>query len=150
MQEDDPVAPLLEQIASLLKFVQESAKKPINGPLDPSLKKRLEVVEDLVEKFREVTVDTLNSEGIDVATVAKKIAETPDQIAPIDRRLLQKSTELSLDTILLRKALQSAKTIGNSSQSIHEQTEEKASKKTVKARQKKFKKMGGNSKWMPL
>lgn len=149
--EDDPIPPLLEQIGLLLKFVQGNANTSLDSPLDPTIKKRLEIVEDLVEQFREVTLRSLEEQGISAQEVVNKIVDHPDQLKVRDKELLRKSTMLSLDTLVLRRALMSARTIGIKSQEFSKElSEKKTTKKSIKQRQKKFKNMGGNSKWMPL
>lgn len=150
-KEDDPVPPLLEQISFLLKFVQNSAKKSLDSPLDPRIKERLEYVEDLVNQLNEVTLETLEREGINLKDAVARLTDRPEQLKLEDKNLLRRSTQLGLDALLLRKALLSAKTIGIRSQDFSKElSEKKVSKKTVKERQKKFKKMGGDSTWMKL
>lgn len=150
-KEDDPIPPLLEQIGMLLKFVQGNASTSLDSPLDPTIKQRLELVEDLIEQFREVTLRSLEEQGLNTKDIANKIVDHPDQLKASDKELLRKSTMLSLDTLVLRRALMSARTIGVKSQHFSKEfSEKKTSKKSIKQRQKKFKNMGGNSKWMPL
>lgn len=149
--EDDPIPPLLEQIGSLLKFVQQNAENSLDSPIDPTIKERLEIVEDLVAKFREVTLEGLQAQGINPADVINRVVKHPDQLNKNDKELLRKASMLSLDAVVMRRALASAQSIGSKSKEFSKElSEKKVTKKHIKQRQKKFKNMGGNSKWMPL
>ncbi|MGK5594154.1 MAG: hypothetical protein ACSNEK_02195 [Parachlamydiaceae bacterium] len=150
MQQNDPIDPILDQLGSLLNLIQNNAKKSLDSPLDPTVKARLELATDMVRQFKDITIQALKDEGIKAKDLANTVADS-DKMDPHDRRLMRKSTELGYNTILLRSALNSARNIGLTGKDFSKElASRKLSKKTIKGRKKKFKRMGGDSNWMPL
>lgn len=146
---DDPVGPLLEQLASLLKFAQDNAGKELK--VDEDIVKRLEMIQGMVDQFAESTLNILEQENIKPEDVARTIAEKSDQLKKEDQKLLKKSMQLGFDALLMKNALMTAKAMGEYSKAFtQELSEKKVSKKKIKERRKKFKRMGGDSKWVPL
>lgn len=145
----DPVGPLLEQIAALLKFAQDNAGKEMK--VDPTIQRRLEVAQAMVEKFTESTLKTLEQERISPLDATKKMIEHPEMLNSAEQKLLKKSMQLGFDALMMKNALQTAKMMGQYSKEFsRELSEKKVSKKKIKDRRNKFKRMGGDSRWVPL
>lgn len=145
----DPVGPLLEQIAVLLKFAQDNAGKELK--VDSEIVKRLEIVQAMVDQFAESTLSTLEQDNIKPEDVTKTIAENSSQLRTEDQKLLKKSMQLGFDTMLMKKALLTAKAMGEYSKAFtQELSEKKVTRKKIKERRNKFKRMGGDSNWVPL
>ena len=51
--QNDPLQLLFEQFAALLKQMEDNASKPLQGPVDPSIYKKLDRLADAVHDFRD-------------------------------------------------------------------------------------------------
>lgn len=151
MSTNNPMEPLLEQIADLLKLAQENAGKKINDSVDPEILKRLDSLKGFVDDFQNTTLESLKEQGIDPAVTLKKFMEGQGKLTQQNQKILKKTVQLGFDALLMKSALQSASEIGRLGKDFtKELSEKKTSKKGIKERKKKFKRIGGDSKWVPL
>lgn len=150
MPTSDSMEPLLEQIANLLKLAQDNAGKKVSENLDPNIIKRLEALREIVDSFQNVTIEGLIQQGIDPAEAVKNYMKNPGKYNPQEKKVMRKAVQLGLDTLMMKGALECAQNMGRYSKDITKLAGKKTSKKSVKARQKKFKRVGGDSNWVPL
>ena len=115
MPSGDPLHLLLNQIADLLKLAQDNASTPFNVS-DPTLMKRLELIRDLVDKFQQTTMATLQAKGLDPAQIVRMCAQNINHLKIEDQRLMKKSLLLGFDTLLMKNALETAQRMGKYSQ----------------------------------
>lgn len=145
------MGPLLEQIAALLKLAQDHAGTEITKEPDPIIQTRLETLREMVENFKQITLSGLADAGVNPSEASKKMLENPHQLKNQDQKIIKRTLQLGFDALIMKSALQSASAMGKLSKDFRKElSNKKASKKTVKNRKKKFKRMGGDSKWVPL
>lgn len=149
MSSSDPLNILLNQIADLLKLAQDNASTPFNLS-DPTLMKRLELIREMVDKFQQTTMATLEAKGLDPTQIVRMCAQNINHLKVEDQRLMKKSLLLGFDTLLMKSALESAQRMGKYSQEYIKELSKKTPRKKIKERQKKFKRISGDSKWVKL
>lgn len=145
---DDPIQPLIDQLAALMKLAEESASKPLKGPVDPAIQKRLEEVEKSLALFKSVNQKWLPLQKKGTSENAlKRFLDSPDQFSPKEQKLLRQCLALGVNAVLLRGGLMSArKSAGKSKQyEVGKNTQ-----KSIQQRRKKFKGMGDGEKWKRL
>lgn len=143
---EDPFRPLLEQLADILKMVEESAKNPLSQPLDPMIEKRLEVIETAVQNFQDIADEQIRKEGKNpeggIATLKKGVYTDEE------KRVLRRCADLGRNAMILRLGLKLASEESKMPKKLREVG--KNTKKSIQKRKGKFKGMEGDSKWKRL
>lgn len=146
MQPQNPIENLLDQIAELLKFAEKNAGKPLNRKNTPEIEQQLHQLEDLVAQFDQLTQEQIKLSGITDEEIKKTFSD-PTTVSQQNKQIMNRSLDLARDATFLKIALKSA--IDQIKKGLATPDKE-TKKKDVRKRQKKFKQMGGDSKWMPL
>lgn len=136
-----------DQLANLLRFAEDNAAKPLDGPIDPELTQRLARLKLLVEKFKDVTAEALDTQGLDPALVFKRFKENPNLYTPRQQRLIKQAAQMGMNAALMNKALQKVSEKGGG---LRKRDVGKNTKKSIQKRRGKFKGMGGDKKWKRL
>lgn len=146
---EDPIQPLINQLASLMKLAEEAASKPLKGGVNPAIYRRIEEVENAIHLFKSISQKSvpLEKKGGTSENALKKYLENPKQFTPKQQKLLRQCLELGVHAVLLRAGLMSARKMAGKSKQY--QTG-KNTKKSIQQRRKKFKGIGEGEKWKRL
>lgn len=149
MPQQDPLEPLLDQIANLMKLAEDNASKPFNKEQTAALEKRLEYVEDMVARFKEASSKLAEDQGTDLNQALNKFRANPNLYKANERKIIQRCLELGLNAAILKAALKRA---GKSTKGIRLISGESSvnSRSTIQKRKKKFKGFGRDPKWKKL
>lgn len=143
MKEKDPFDQMLNQITELLDMVHEAnAEEKKLKKIDPSINKQLDELEESIALFKEITDKAIKRSGIDGKQMEKTIKFPEKELSSDEQKILKKARKVKGELDALAKEF-GAQAIA------FKKKQEKKGKKAGKARQKKFKRLGGQG-WMPL
>ncbi len=136
-QEDTSLPALISQVSDLLQRIQTNTK-PLNL-ISPEILTQLETLEKAMSAFVTINDTAIKDANIDIEKLNAEI--TGPSISVKDKRLLERAKIIERDAKYLQIAL---------SKSIREDNQDDdVNKKKSKARQKKFKRLGGDG-WLRL
>jgi|GEM_PF-6184523 len=142
MKKDDPLDPLFNQIADLLKIMHEKAAEPFKSGNVELLNRQLHDLENKVAAFKQVTEATLKQQGFDEASIQKQMRIPRSERPKEEVQQLARSEKMRMDSEMLRAGIKLAK--------ADKKAGTKGAEISGKERQKKFKKVGGKKGWKPL
>lgn len=138
----DPLEDFLAQINELLDLVNESKTSP--EPPAKEIEEKLKVLEGVAQLFSQTNEEALKKMGITEEQIQSAVQDL-DMIPEQDKRMLERVDKVKKDVESVQHKLAISETIG------------KQKKKNIKqagqggtARKKKFRRMGGDTKWKPL
>jgi hypothetical protein len=150
MANNDPFNLILNQIADIIQLAREKSKETFSdNKLPADLEKRLDFLEDYVQKMNETANEELEKKNISNRDLARKIIKERSVLPKSDKQIVEKTLSLNQDALGLKLALNLAKL--KVTQPENKQFDaKKASPDKSKKRKAKFKKAQGDSRWKKI
>lgn len=144
MAEENTVEKLIRQIADMYALVKEYKGKEITPNFTPELKQRLENVKKAIETFAKLNKEVFASAGITEEDLKKLVENPPETLDKRTREAIEFSKSL-------KKEIEDDRLLLNLSTGAQEPfLDAKTEKSAASQRKKKFKRIGGDGKWIPL
>lgn len=144
---DDPFSPILDELADLLKMIEQNTGKSLQGPVDSGIEKQLNLLEDAVNKFEEIADEEIAREGKDSAGAYEKLEKSPAIYSDAEKHLIRRCRDLGVNAFVLRVGLLRA---ARGPKFSKQRETGKNTKKTIQKRRNKFKGVDGDSGWKRL
>jgi hypothetical protein len=150
MANNDPFNLILSQIADIIQLAREKSGETFNeGDLPADLGKRLDFLEDFVQKMNEAANEELEKKNISNRDLARKIIKERALLPKSDKQIVEKTLSLNQDALGLKLALNLAKLKLTAPNNKQFDAKKEAPDKSKK-RKAKFKKAQGDSRWKKI
>lgn len=149
MNENHPFEDMFDQIAELLKFVQDNASKVMDeSDLPKGIEEKLSKLEKNVEKFKRMSDELVAQSGVPKQEMKSIMDLSSTELSVDEKRMLEKANQLKAQVEEAGAKFALAAEEGRQGGAALPVVPIK--KKFGKKRRKKFKRFGGNDKWKPL
>src|SRR5437870_6793932 len=98
---NDPLEPLLDQLASLLKFAEQNASKSLAGDVDPEIKNQIAKLKGDVDKFCESCDQALGQQGESIIKTYATLIESPETLTTREKKLIRQYGDLGTNALIL-------------------------------------------------
>lgn len=145
MAENDYVEKMLQQLAELVRLIQDNHGKPLGSKVTPALKARISALKEFVAKFSDLNKKAFESGGFKEGDLEKLIKTPAPNLSLKEKKLLDFSKKIREEAESIKRDLSTHK---EPQGSIYDKSG-KQKAKDISERKKKFKRLGGDH-WMPL
>ncbi|HRD55319.1 MAG TPA: hypothetical protein PLC42_02870 [Parachlamydiaceae bacterium] len=146
MAEKDYLEKMLQQLAELLRMIQDNQGKPLGDKVTPQIKIRIAALKEFVAKFSELNHKAFESGGLKEEDLEKLIKVPSPSLSEKEKKLLDFSKKLREEAESIQRDLATHK---EAKESIYDKNKTQKTKKDISERKKKFKRLGGDT-WLPL
>lgn len=142
----NPLEPIIDQIADILKKTEEELKNPSSKQISESVFKEVERLEKLVQAYVRVHQVLLKESGLDEKKIKQIIAHVPENTPKKDRLVLERLTKLQRDVVEAKTLFErETKRRGGAALTDQERKQKEGAK-----RKKKFRGIGERDSWKKL
>lgn len=144
----DPMDPLINQLAELLKLAEQSVSKPLEGTVGPEIKAQLDKLKRDVDKFSDDCDKLLGDQAENITKTYIKMGDKPEELTSREKKLIRLYGDLGTNALVLKLGLDRAKKYTDGARRFDMS---KNTKKSIQKRRGKFKGMDGTGgRWKKL
>lgn len=140
MTDQNQLEKLLDQVADMIQLIKDSENKPLPAALPEGIEENLEKLEKVVELFADAQQKMFTQAGITKEDIWGAIQEGTG-VNPKDAYFFDRSKTLERDAREINAEL---------ARSLSQKEKKKGGKEDIRARKKKFKRVGGDKGWIPM
>jgi len=146
MPGENPLEHLLDQIGDLLKSLRENDKTAIAGSIPSDIEKRLSQLEEQAALLRDAQQQLFQQAGFSNEEVQKMILEGSSEKTK-HRYFFDRAKDLERDARQINMELAVVRSM---KAATGKKNEPKSKADEIRARKKKFKRLGGDKGWIPM